>query len=265
MPENDDKAKQLIEAGTEIAGAAVGGALGFLAGGPLAAASAGAFGVVIAKGAGKLLTDVANRHLSQREEIRVGAAAAFALSIIQDRLKEGEKPRDDGFFTSRTGGRSSAEEIFEGVLHKSKNEHEEKKVRIFASIFANIAFTSGLRVGEANHILQIADNLTYRQMCLLALFHRKEEIRDLQFAESPSSSKSFETISILQEIYQLYNFGLLACTIPDSPDYLYLMGWEDVKPNQIELTPLAKRYYLVMGLDKVPSLDLRDVAVFLIV
>jgi hypothetical protein len=41
---NDDKARSIIQAGSEIAGAAVGGALGFISGGPVAAAGAGAVG-----------------------------------------------------------------------------------------------------------------------------------------------------------------------------------------------------------------------------
>ena len=282
MSNNIDKVHSIIEVGCEMVGAASGGVLGFFMGGPLGApvgaAAGGAAGVAISKASTKVLIDVANRSLSQREEIRIGAAATFAIQNIQRKLESGEHPRNDGFFqTQQYASRTSAEEIFEGVLLKSKNEHEEKKVRIFGNIFANISFTPGLGGGEANHILQIAENLTYRQMCLLALFHRKEEIIDLHLAESLSSSQSFETISTLQEIYQLYNFGLLASPIPQesgssgysdasisSENYLALLNWENVNPSQIELTPLAKRYYVVMGLDEIPSTDLRDVAIFLV-
>lgn len=276
MSSSTDKLHAIIATGSEMVGAASGGVLGFLMGGPVGAAAGGAAGVAISKASTKVLIDVANRSLSQREEIRIGAAATFAIQNIQRKLEIGEHPRNDGFFqTQQYASRTSAEEIFEGVLLKSKNEHEEKKVRIFGNIFANISFTPGLRVGEANHILQIAENLTYRQMCLLAMFHRKEEIRDLPLSKSLNSSTSFETISILQEIYQLYNFGLVASPIPnvtgssEIPDasydnYLALLTGTDVNPNQIELTPLAKRYYAVMGLDEISSMDLRDVAIFMV-
>ena len=169
MAEQNDTANQLITTGAEIAGAAVGGALGFLAGGPIPAAGAEVIGVVIAKGATRLLTDYANRRLSRREQIRVGAAAAFALAAIRERLENGEKPREDGFFSEETKGRSSAEEIFEGVLQKSKNEHQEKKIKLLGNFFANVAFSPDVSVSEANHLLRIAESLTYRQMCLLAM------------------------------------------------------------------------------------------------
>lgn len=272
MSEDLNGAKDLIKTyGVEMTGAAISESASSLLAAAIAGGTMGSiatpFGAFIGAGLGvtfKVFAEIATRSLSSREKVRVGAAASFALVKIQQRIDSGESPRDDTFFSSKGNSRSAAEEILEGVLLKSKNEHEEKKVRIFGNIFANIAFTPGLRVGEANHILQIAENLTYRQMCLLALFHREDEIRDLQLAEALPSSQSFETISVLQEIYQLYNFGLLASPIPDSSDYLSLMSWEDVIPNLIELTSLAKRYYAVMSLDEVSSLDVKDVAILLV-
>jgi hypothetical protein len=215
------------------------------------------------------LTDVASRSLSHREEVRIGAAATFAIEKIQKKLDAGEQPRNDDFFQPhQNASRSDAEEIFEGVLLKSKNEHEERKIKLLANIFANIAFTSGLRVGEANHILQIADNLTYRQMCILSLFQRKTEIQDVKLKEDDyrefQSSLFYETISILQEIYQLYNFGLLACRNNNSNGYEAMLGWTDIAPNRMELTTLANRYYQIMGLDEISLIDLREVAIFLI-
>jgi len=53
--------------------------------------------------------------------------------------------------------------------------------------------------------------------------------------------------------------------VPDSSDYQALLSWDDVKPNLMELTSLAKRYYVIMGLDEVSSIDFRDVAIHLVV
>lgn len=252
MSENDDKAKQLIEMGSEIAGAAVGGALGFLAGGPIGAASAGVLGVIIAKSTGKLISDVANRYLSYREEIRIGATAAFALSAIQDRLTEGDKPRDDGFFTSQAGENSSAEEIFEGILLKSKNEHEEKKIRLLGNFFANLAFAPEISAAEANHLLKVAESLTYRQMCLLTLFHLKpkmeEPLRKVDYSDSDQDI-SLETISLLQEIMDMYNQGLLVRVAGNGSGFVALLGWGDIAPDLMTLTPLGEHLAMLLGFD----------------
>lgn len=254
MPENDNKAKQLIEMGTEIAGGAAGGALGFLAGGPLAAAGAAAVGVIIAKGAQNLISDVANRYLSPREEIRVGAAAAFALSAIRDRLEEGDKPRDDGFFTNQIGNRSSANEIFEGVLLKSKNEHEEKKIRLLGNFFANLAFSPEISAPEANHLLKIAESLTYRQMCLLTIFHTKSQmvglhLRKIDYSD-PDQPANHETISLLQEIMDMYNQGLLARPSDDgSGFFLGLLNWSDIAPDLMKPTPIGEQLAILLDID----------------
>ena len=105
-----DKINGLISTGTEIAGASVGGAIGFLAGGPALAAGAGALGVIIAKGSQKILTDIANRNLSKREEARVGATAAYSLDKVKTYIEEGKQPRDDDFFNEIKYNRSNAEE-----------------------------------------------------------------------------------------------------------------------------------------------------------
>lgn len=269
MSDNEDKIKFIISTGSEMLGSVTGSVLGFVLSGPAGAAAGAGAGVAISKISKKVLTDVANRSLSHREEIRIGAATILAVEEIQKKLDAGEQPRNDGFFEPHgNASRSDAEEIFEGVLLKSKNEHEEKKIELLANIFANIAFDSELSVGQANHILQIADNLTYRQMCILSLFQRKAEIEEVtlkedDYREKLEDSLSPETISILQEIYQLYNFGLLVCSMSNSNDDKAMVYWGDVEPNRMELTALANRYYQIMGLDEISSVDLIDVARFL--
>ncbi|MFH1662875.1 MAG: DUF456 domain-containing protein, partial [Chloroflexota bacterium] len=153
MSSNKDRIKSLISKGNKITGAASGGVSGFLIGGPVGAAIGGIIGVVVTE----TLSDMANRLLSDSEQTRIGAAATFAISEIESRLKCGQTPRNDGFFEDKKSGRSNADEIFEGVLIKAKNEHEEKKVRILGNMFANIAFSPEFSIGEANHILQVAE------------------------------------------------------------------------------------------------------------
>lgn len=278
MPTDREKVESLISTGGEIAGAATGGAIGFLAGGPTGAAFGGALGIIISKGAISLLSDIADRFLSKREKIRVGATAAFALVKIKSHLDAGFEIRNDGFFNNKEMERSGAEEIFEGVLLKAKNEHEEKKAKILGNIFANVAFFQGFSVGEANHLLQIAQNLTYRGMCILSLIKRKDQIqgvklREDSYRESKGERIFYETISILQEAYQIYNSGLIACKqkssqeggaeIVSSEGYRVLLGWTDIAPNRLLLTSLGERYYIVMGLDDIPEEDIKEVAKYL--
>lgn len=178
---------------------------------------------------------------------------------------------------------------------KAKNEHEEKKTKILGNIFANVAFFPGFSVGEANHLLQIAQNLTYRGMCILALIKRKDQIQGVKLREdsyrgSIGERVSYETVSILQEAYQIYNSGLIACKQKSSEkyeeaslgtqligivnqdaskersleEYEALLGCADVAPNRLLLSPMAERYYEVMGLEDIPEEDIKEIAKYLI-
>lgn len=264
----DDEVKSLISMGSEITGHAAGSALGFLIGGPGGAALGGLSGVIISRG----LSDIIGRLLSNREKVRVGATATYAITKVKARLDSGDELRNDGFFQDKGKRKTDAEEIFEGVLLKAKNEHEEKKTKILGNIFANTAFSPGFSVGEANHLLRIAENLTYRKMCILSLIKRKDEIQGIKLREASYSDywqepdkgiASAETVSTVQEAYEMYGLGLILCR--DKTDgwggFWSMTEWTDIAPNGLELTPMmGERYYQVMGLDDVSEEDIKEVA-----
>ena len=268
MKLNNNQIKSLLSLGGDIAGAATGEAIGFLTGNVQGAAFGGAWGIIIARS----ISEIANRLLSNREKVRVGATADFALTKIKFRLDAGDSIRDDGFFDEKAQKRSDAEEIFEGVLLKAKNEHEEKKAKIFGNIFANIAFFPGFSVGEANHLLRIVENLTYRQTCLLSLIKRKKEIKGIQLkkdsyqADYEKGNVPSESMSLLQESYEMFTSGLIICQDESSESELVffsLTEWLDVIPNGLLLNQMGKRYYKIMGLDEIPEEDIKEVASYL--
>jgi len=262
MQTDEDKIKFLISMGSDITGAAAGSGIGFLIGGPAGAALGGPLGILIRKA----LSDITNRVLSTREKIRVGATAQFAITKIKERLNSGDKLRDDGFLKDKERRRTDAEEIFEGVLLKAKNEHEEKKTKILGNIFANIAFLPGFSLGEANHLLQIAENLTYRQMCILSLIRRKDEFQGIKLMEKEYKEEiiSYETVSLLQEANDIISLGLYDGKYKlEDGKYAIVGSWDSVVPNKLELTPIGKRYYQVMGIDDIAVEDIREVGRYL--
>jgi hypothetical protein len=140
------KTRKLINAGVEIAGGAVGGALGFLAEGPIAAAVWGAGGTAISKTLIHIGDELSERLLGPRELTRIGATLALATKEISERIENGEIVRDDGFFEDDESGRSKADELAESVLLKSQREPEEKKIPLLAHLLANISFSTEISV-----------------------------------------------------------------------------------------------------------------------
>lgn len=264
MTKDIKEIKSFLELGSDVTSSGIGAVIGFLMGN-LPGAAAGA---MIAPCAKKILGDIINRTLSTREKLRVADTTIFTIEKIVHNLNSGMKPRDDGFFNRSNADRSEADEIFEGVLLKAKNEHEEKKTKILGNIYANIAFSKGFSAGEANYLLQIFDRLTYRQLCVLALIIRKKKNTQMKLRNTNYRTVErqvfYETISILQEIYEMYSLGLVVSKEPTkAKSYTALIGWYDITPVGLKLTFIGKRYCKIMGLDDVPEQELKEIAKYL--
>lgn len=171
--EDSDRLRRIINAGTEILGSSTAGvasaAVGFFASGSAEAAIGGATGAALIVGWKALGSEISKRLLGPREEARVGFVFAHAAVEIQERIRQGEALRDDGFFESQGAGRSSAEEVAESVLLKSQREPEEKKLPFMAHLLANLAFNSAFDGHMAHQFIRYPEQLTYRQLCVLSL------------------------------------------------------------------------------------------------
>jgi hypothetical protein len=286
MGEDLNKSQDLMKTyGAEITGAVASEAASSIVAaaitGSIVSSFASPIGAVVGAGLGvtaKMFIEMTTRSLSAREKVRVGAVATFAITDIKRRLDEGEQLRDDGFFVSKNSSRSEAEEIFEGVLLRAKNAHEERKVKFLSNIYVNAVFTLGVTGDELNHVLQLAESLTYRQMIILSLFNRKAEVgvemRKEDYSELLESSIPQEIRHTLEQTYQLYLRGLLKWVemydaetmevqrIPGGKfgDAIMISGLENIHPHFVEPTELCKRYYSIMALDEVPIEELRELA-----
>jgi len=135
--------------------------------------------------------DFLTRNLSQKEQLKVSFSLAGALEAIHENLNGERELRTDGFFDVDKFGISSANEIIEGVLIKCLHEHETKKVRHIGMIFGNALFSS-YRPETINMVLRVSEQLSYRQLNILAIIPdaEKEELAHLH-AEQISNEISF--------------------------------------------------------------------------
>lgn len=135
---------------------------------------------------------------------------ALADQRVRERLERGDTLRDDGFFEAQPGDRSAGAESVEGVLLATQRDHEEKKLPFYANLLANLAFDTTYDRAEANLLIRLGRELSYRQLLLLSLWggrrldnaHRTEDYREERNFSQP-------LIGTLQEAYDLYLRGLL--------------------------------------------------------
>ena len=157
----------VVRRAQEVTPELVGGTIGSFLGGPL--------GTVVGLGLTHAVHEVLSRLLSRRQEDR----AEVVLSVAQERIRElhdeGHEPRQDGFFDDRAEKRADWEEVAEGTLISAMNDYEEKKARFYGYLIANIVFDDKVDRGMAHSLLRLGQQLSYRQLCLLALVEQKDQ------------------------------------------------------------------------------------------
>lgn len=241
---------RLINSGLEIAGGAVGGALGFLAGGPLGAAALGGGGTAAAMVLKHIGQEASKRLLGPREEIRVGGVLAIAAGEIRQRIEAGERVRTDGFFEQKKAGRSDGEEVAESVLLKSQKEPEEKKIPYMGHLLSSVAFDPSINAHMAHQITKAAEQLTYRQLCLLKLSVVKNSfgLRSEDYRQQGQFQK--ELYQLLYECLDLAHRGFL------NFGGEVVFGPTDIAPGKMTVQGLGADIFNLMKLGLIPDEDL---------
>lgn len=252
--ESDTLIRGLLDSGMDIAGGAVGGALGFLAGGPMEAALLAGGGVVAAGVLKHVGTEVSERLLGPREKARIGGVLAIAAAEIEQRLRTGDVLRDDGFFRPAGKRRSAAEEVAESVLLKSQREPEERKLPYMGYLLAAVSFDDQVSAELAHQMTKIAEQLTYRQLCLLKLAVVKGALELREDDYRGESSFPRDLMQVLYECLDLYVRGLI------SFGGSVAFGPTDVAPGRMTVQGLGAEIFNLMKLKVIPAQDVMIVA-----
>jgi hypothetical protein len=261
----------LVDAGSEIAGAAAGGALGLL-GGPPGVAAGAMGGVLVTRGLKRVAAEIHERVMAPRSRLRSAAAFTYAADAISARLLAGDVPRTDGFFEERPGDRPPSEELLEGVLLKAADEHEEKKLRYIGFLYASVAFDDRVDAGYANYLLRLASGLTFEQLMCLVLVERGKFDHDLRAIDAARDTDRAGvhlgrgpvpyTEHVLVQLMDLAQTGLVGIAQPDgravSPNATYGGGDAfSLRLTELRRTTLGFDLARLMRLEQIPPGELR--------
>ena len=256
MPENpenktngDERFQKLINSGAEFIGSMFPGILS----GSAEAALYGVGGTVVSivlKGLGK---EFSRRYLGSREEARVGALIMLASEEVRKRRENGDSLRGDGFFDEKATGRKDAEEVIESLLLKCQRDPEEKKIKYMANLLSNICFDPTVDVDTAHQIIKAAEQLTYRQLCILKICVIKDSfsLREGDYRDQGRSSKNLYPI-----LYECYNLSLTGY-ISFGGDVAF--GPTDVKPGKMNVQGIGADIFNLMGLMSIPQEEIEPI------
>ena len=256
--EKNEGLLQLINNSTEIAGSATAGlAAGLLTGDPIAATIFGMGAKALEIGFKTIGSEISERMIGPREKVRAGAAIAFALAGVRQRLENDEIPREDDFFEKNDIGRSKSEEVLENTVLKIQREPEEKKARYIAKIYENSVFEQKVSADLAHKVIKSAEQLTYQQLCILSMVGRREDSED--FRRDFQFEFSLELSKLLHDCFELdragYIQGGLSLTFSGQPP-----RYETLNPYTMHLENIGIATFNLMNLQDIPDDDITPIA-----
>ncbi len=216
----DEIKKTIIDNVGEYAGSAAGAVAGGLIGAAICGPEGAAAGSVAATAAIEHMfqnmgSEIKKRTLAPLEEERVGTVYTKAKELIEEKIARGKTPRNDNFFVKDSDSRPASEELLEGTLLAAQREHEEKKTVYLARLYANILFHPEISRPTANHLIKLAEQLTYRQIAILNNIAAMQFARTLNPPINPLKKSAYESVSgtenvaIAAEIFDLYRMSIL--------------------------------------------------------
>jgi hypothetical protein len=242
---------RLIQIGSDFTGALAGACMAALQPSPdgVFAGAAAAMKHTLGSLAGEILS----RTLSRREQLRAGAVVTYATAKIRENLAAGQHLRSDNFFSEELVGRSVAAEVAEGVVLAAQRDHEEKKLPLYGNLLANLAFSSLFSRAQANLLARLAEKLSYRQLCLLALFSKDSRVR-ARLPDSEYRELNGPQLSLLHETYELILQELLRPTARNNDRIdLFLTTKNDIVPARTQTVSVGHSLFVLMELST--SLD----------
>lgn len=215
-------------------------------------AIAGPGGAILGTVLGSIGGDVLSRLLSKKEKERVDRACSAAASKIEENEKCGRHLRDDDFFENVDNDRSTAEEVYEGILLAAQKEYEEKKIELLGCLFANIAYDSSITRSIANGLIKEASELSYQQLKIIKAVGVLQQSAalgdDLRRDNTTMEVRGLINVTIASDILILYHKSL----VHSSEAILDAAG---IKPSRLSLVGRGAHLFNLMELSKVENDD----------
>lgn len=229
---------------TEIASGVITLAVGSLIPNPIGAA-------VFDKVMHPIFADFMERLLSTNQKSRIEKVLEDAIYKIASRLEKNDIPSsNEEFWTEDSNRVSDAKVVLEGILLKARDEYEEKKLPYYSNLIAQMAFDPSWSYQRLNAMIRMFEQLSYRQLQLMALAMQKEGIDtsqwDVKFKRTPNS---FAYYDLFCEVVNLSNLALF-----HQPELSITLGLG----NKLALSPIGKSMAELMELSTIPQDELKD-------
>jgi|GEM_PF-1978819 len=251
---NHDSVEKWIGIGAETIGATVSGAIGYLSPTIQGVLGAAVGGVAVSQGLEFVGKELHSRILSKREEKRISTAYYYLQERFNLNVSEGKSIRDDDFFDLIDDEYNKNTEILEGIMLVAQKCYQEKKVPFIANFYANLIFDKTIDSYQANSFLRLAESMSYRQFCLLAVYYYAADF-DLDKHNMAPVIRNVR-VDTISELIALRDYVFLRTEIAiknDGRHYIF-------PPENAYLTEYGKIFCELFGLNEISDDDLLEMA-----
>ena len=217
--------------------------------GNIAIASAGAIVAPIIQSG---VSEIAHQILGNLQRKKVLASANITCETIVQNLDKGKQLRTDDFFKFHHNpiveeNESPASKLFDGSLLKAKEEYDSKKIPFISFFTANIFFAPNINESKAIVMLEILGKLTYRQLCGLYIFYKRNIMPvgrwEIRLKETPALQDYYD---IAYEFLSLKDSLLIVQNIPG----------QGIGISDYRISALGKELVVTANLSSIPQEDL---------
>jgi hypothetical protein len=153
--------------------------------------------------------DLTEGSTFSREQVRSGAALAFATELAVTRTSQRRTVRTDGFLAAGDSDRSALDEVVEAAVLAARAAVEEWRVRHLGYLVAESAVSPDLDSGVILHGLRLAQSLTGRQLAYLAGVGRRDRVHLPMAPPLPQDPRGWREWGAHEDLDDLRTRGLL--------------------------------------------------------
>lgn len=144
----------------------------------------------------------------RREQVRAGAALAFAVELAVTRTAQGRAPRTDRFLAEEGRDHGPGDEVAEAVVLAARRSTDERRVRHLGYLLAEVAVSPDVDADLACRALRLAEGLSWRQLALLAGVGRRDRV-PLPMAPLEDEPRAWSAWGAREDVADLQRTGLL--------------------------------------------------------
>jgi len=201
------------------------------------------------------INDIYENTYTSKERKKILITLYYSLEMIKENLDNNNFIRGEDFFEEKLNNQSLAEEIMDGILISSKNEHEESKLKYYGYLLGNIMFKNDLDIDECNRLIKLSRQLTYCQIKLINMYVISQTIQ-IPILQREDYTKlgirDYKLLGILQDTLDMIQKSIL------NGSGKLVLDLVQINPSKIKVQGVGTLLYNCMSLNKMPYDELED-------